>query len=143
MTEPAPPPALDHAGFRRAVVERLAADRSTPGWPAGEIERIEASVRRRTRRSAASNLAGHLRALDNAADIDIDAPTASARAAGRGVKVVISRATGWYVGHIAAQVRHLGVATARAVRAMATRVDELDQRVTALEEAADRPEATE
>jgi hypothetical protein len=125
------------------VAERLAADRATPTWPAEEIERIEASVRRRTRRSVASNLAGHLRALDNAADIDIDAPTASARAAGRGVKVAISRATGWYVGHIAAQVRHLGVATARAVHAMATRVDELDQRVTALEEAAERPEATE
>lgn len=143
MTEPALPPALDHARFRRAVADRLATDRAAPGWPAEEIERIEDGVRRRTRRSAASNMAGHLRALEEAADIDIAAPTASARAAGRGVKVAISRATGWYVGHIASQLRHLGVATSRAVRATSARVDELDLRVTALEEAADRPEAAE
>jgi hypothetical protein len=136
VTESAPPPALDHRAFRAAVDAQLRADRSAPSWPAAELERIEEAVRRRTRRSASSNLAGHLRALDDAADIDVDAPTASARAAGRGVKVAISRATGWYVGHIAAQVRHLGVATARAVRASAARVDELEQRVADLEETA-------
>lgn len=133
MTEPARPTALDHAAFQRAVAEELAAAPSRPGWPVEELDRIDVAVRRRTRRSAASNLASHLRALEDAADIDIAAPTASSRAAGRGVKVAISRATGWYVGHIAAQVRHLGVATSRAVKATATRVDELDQRLAALE----------
>ena len=133
MTEPARPPALDHAGFHRAVADEVAAAASRPDWPADELDRIDAAVRRRTRRSAASNLASHLRALEDAADIDIAPPTASSRAAGRGVKVAISRATGWYVGHIAAQVRHLGVATSRAVKATATRVDDLDQRLTALE----------
>lgn len=140
MTEPAPSPALDHRAFHLAVVEELAADRSSATWPAAELDRIDACVRRRTQRSAASNLAAHLRALDDAADIDIDAPTASARAAGRGVKVAISRATGWYVGHIAAQVRHLGVATARAVRATAARVDDLEVRLSALESAAGLPD---
>ncbi len=135
MTEPAPPPALDHRSFQRAVAERLAADGAAPGWPAAELEHIERSLRRRTQRSAATNLAAHLRALDQATDFDIDAPTASSRAVGRGVKVAISRATGWYVGHIAAQMRHFAVATTRAVRASAARVDELEQRVAALEEA--------
>jgi hypothetical protein len=134
VTESARPPALDHRAFHLAVAEHLAADRARPTWPATELEHIDAAVRRRTSRSAANNLAAHLRALDDAADIDIAAPTDSARAAGRGVKVAISRATGWYVGHIAAQVRHLGIATARAVRATAVRVDDLEQRVTALEE---------
>jgi hypothetical protein len=134
VTESAPPPALDHAAFHVAVSERLAADQVAPSWPAAELARIDECVRRRTSRSAASNLAAHLRALEDAADIDIDPPTDSSRAAGRGVKVAISRATGWYVGHIAAQVRHLGVATSRAMRATAGRVDELEQRVRALEE---------
>ena len=137
MTESAPHPALDHAAFHAAVSERLAADQEAPSWPAAELARIDECVRRRTSRSAASNLAAHLRALEDAADIDIEAPTDSSRAAGRGVKVAISRATGWYVGHIAAQVRHLGIATSRAVRATATRVDDLEQRVRALEELED------
>jgi hypothetical protein len=142
VTESARPPALDHRAFHLAVVDHLAADRAEPTWPAAELDHIETCVHRRTRRSAASNLAAHLRALDDAADIDIAAPTASSRAAARGVKVAISRATSWYVGHIAAQVRHLGVATARAVRATAVRVDDLEQRVTALEES-DGPEDDE
>lgn len=136
MTESAPSPPLDHGAFHVAVAAHLATDRADPSWPAAELDHIEACLHRRTRRSAASNLAAHLRALEDAADIDIAPPTASSRAAGRGVKVAISRATGWYVGHIAAQLRHLGIATSRAVRASAVRVDELDQRVTALEERA-------
>lgn len=134
MTESARTPALDHRAFHVAVAEHLAADQAEPAWPVAELDRIETCVRRRTHRSAASNLAAHLRALDDAAEIDIAPPTDSSRAAARGVKVAISRATSWYVGHIAAQVRHLGVATARAVRATAARVDDLEQRVTALEE---------
>lgn len=136
MTESAPPPVLDHGAFHVAVAAHLSRDQADPSWPAAELEHIEACLHRRTRRSAASNMAAHLRALEDAADIDVDPPTASSRAAGRGVKVAISRATGWYVGHIAAQLRHLGIATSRAVRASAVRVDDLDQRVTALEDRA-------
>ena len=139
MTESAPSPALDHTAFHAAVAEHLAADRTGPAWPAAELARIDECVQRRTRRSAGSNLTAHLRALDDAADIDVAPPTESSRAAGRGVKVAISRATGWYVGHIAAQVRHLGVATARAMRATAAQVDDLERRVRALEEP-DQPE---
>jgi hypothetical protein len=135
VTDPARP-LVDHRAFHAAVAERLAAGRSGPGWPVAELADIDTALRRRTRRSASANLTAHLRALDDAADIDIDPPTASNSTAGRSVKVAISRATGWYVGHIAGQLRHLAVATSRAVRATAARVDDLDARVSALEEAA-------
>ena len=131
MTEPVRP-TVDHRAFAVAVAEHLARDRA--GGDAGRIlDGIEAAVRRRTRRSAAANLAGHLRALDVAADIDIDAPTASSRSAGRVVKVGVQRLTGWYVGHLAGQVRQLGAATARAVRGIAARVDDLERRIDELD----------
>jgi hypothetical protein len=119
---------VDHRAFVAAVAEQVERDRA-----AGELQevlgRIDAAVRRRTARSAAANVAGHLRALDVAADVDIEAPTASSRSAGRVVKVGVQRLTGWYIGHLAGQVRQLGVATARAVRAIAARVDELERRI--------------
>ena len=134
MTDPAPPPIDGHRTFHEAVARRIQAERAGEGFPAGELDRIDQAVRRRTSRSPATNLASHLRALDIAADIDVDAPVASSRAAGRGVKVAVQRLTGWYVGHLAEQVRRLGVATARALRASVARVDELERRVDALEE---------
>lgn len=139
MTEPARA-TVDHRAFHAAVAERVAADRSASAFPGSELDRIDASRRRRTQRSAATNLASHLRALDVAADIDTDAPTASSRAAGRGVKVAVQRLTGWYVGHLAAQVRQLAAATARAVRATAARVDDLEARLDALDDAGETPE---
>jgi hypothetical protein len=134
VTEPARPPTDGHPAFHQAVVARVHADRDDPGFPGPALDDIAAALRRRTTRSPATNLASHLRALDIAADVDVDAPVASARAAGRGVKVAVQRLTGWYVGHLAGQVRQLGVATARALRASVARVDELERRVDALEE---------
>lgn len=139
MTEPARA-TVDHRAFHVAVAEQLAADRPAAQDLDGPLPRIDAAVRRRTQRSVAANLAGHLRALDVAADIDIEAPTASSRAAGRGVKVAVQRLTGWYVGHLAGQMRQLGVATARAVRAMAARVDDLERRIDDLDRSGDPPE---
>ncbi|HEY9558123.1 MAG TPA: hypothetical protein VIR58_15410, partial [Acidimicrobiales bacterium] len=84
------------------------------------------------------NLASHLRALDMAAEVDVAPPVESTRAAGRGVKVAIAKTVGWYVGHLGGQVRQLGVATSRAVRATAARIDELERRVDDLEHDDDR-----
>lgn len=134
MTDPATPPLDGHPAFHEAVARRIEADADAAAFPADEIERIEAAVRRRTSRNPATNLASQLRALDEAADIDVDAPVASSRAAGRGVKVAVQRLTGWYVGHLAGQVRQLGAATSRALRAAVARVDDLERRVDALEE---------
>jgi hypothetical protein len=137
VTEPAGA-TVDHRAFHAAVATELAIDRSASE---PELARIDAALRSRTRRSFAANLAGHLRALDVAADIDIEAPTASSRAAGRGVKVAVQRLTGWYIGHLAGQMRQLGVATARAVRAMAARVDDLERRIDDLDGSGEPPEA--
>ena len=131
MTEP-PGATLDHRAFHAAVAEQVAADRARADVP-DILENISLARRRRTQRSAGANLAGHLRALDAAADIDVDAPTASSRAAGRAVKVGVQRLTGWYIGHLAGQMRELAVATSRAVRGIATRVDELERRVDELD----------
>jgi hypothetical protein len=123
---------LDHRAFHVAVAEQVAADQAS-GADEDDLDRIGAALRRRTQRSAAANLAGHLRALDVAADIDVDAPVESSRAAGRTVKVAVSRLTGWYIGHLAGQMRELAVATARAVRGIAARVDDLERRVDELD----------
>jgi hypothetical protein len=136
VTEPAPTLTDGHPAFHEAVARRIEADRSGQDFPAGELARIDDAVRRRTARTPATNLASHLRALDIAADIDTGAPVESSRAAGRGVKVAVQRLTGWYVGHLAGQVRQLGVATARALRASVARVDDLERRVEALEQRA-------
>ena len=134
MTDPASPPLDGHRAFHDAVARRIEGEAAGEAFPAAEMAGIDAAVRRRTARTPATNLAGHLRRLDVAADIDVDAPVASSRAAGRGVKVAVQRLTGWYVGHLAGQVRELGVATARALRAAVARVDDLERRVDALEE---------
>lgn len=134
VTDPARPPLDGHRAFHEAVARRVEADVAGAAFPVEAMESIEVAVRRRTSRSPATNLASQLRALDIAADIDVDAPVDSSRAAGRGVKVAVHRLTGWYVGHLAGQVRQLGVATARALRAAVARVDDLERRVDALEE---------
>lgn len=110
------------------------ADRGTPGFPAEQLEAIDAAVRRRTVRASTAGLGDRLRALESAADIDTDPPVASDHRGGRGVKVAVAKVTGWYVGHVATQARDLGVATAQAVRALIARVDELDRRIEAVEE---------
>lgn len=138
MTDPALPPSDGHAAFHQVVRDRISADRAEPAFPSVQLEAIEAAVRSRTSRTPTTNLASHLRALDIAADVDIEAPVASSRAAGRGVKVAVQRLTGWYVGHLAGQVRQLGVATARALRASVARADDLERRVEALEQGSPR-----
>ncbi len=137
VTDAPHPPSGGHDAFHAAVAERVRADRASGELPGAELDRIAVALRCRTGRSAASNLAAHLRALDDAADIDIAPPTESSRRAGRGVKVAVHRLVGWYVGHLGGQLRQLGVATARAVRATSGRIDELERRVEELE----RPES--
>ena len=133
MTGADAPSSTPHQGLRDAVAERMAADRQEDDFPAERLEAIDAAVRRRTVRSSTAGLGDRLRALDAAADIDTAAPVASEHRGGRVVKVAISKATGWYVGRVAVQARDLGVATAKAFRALAARIDELDRRVDALE----------
>jgi len=125
----------DHAALRQRVAERVEADMGGAAPTARVLAEIAAAVRARTERTPAANLASHLRALEAAADLDVSAPVASSRAAGRTVKVAVHRLVGWYVGHLAGQVRTLGVATARAMRATVARVDAVEARVAALEQA--------
>ena len=131
---------VDHRAFSAAVTGRVAADRASAAFPEPELARIEGALHRRARPSASTILGGDLRILELAADIDTEAPTASSRAAGRSVKLAVHRLTGWYVGHLAGQVRQLGLATARALRTTAARVDELERRLDAIESVDEPPE---
>ncbi len=140
MTGADAPPSTPHEGLRDAVAERVAADRQRDDFPLDRLEAIDTAVRRRTVRSSTAGLGDRLRALEAAADIDTAAPVASEHRGGRVVKVAISKATGWYVGRVAVQARDLGVATAKAFRALAARIDELDRRMDELE---GRPPAEE
>lgn len=133
MTGPDAPPSGQHQALRDAVARRMDTDRAADGFPAEQLDAIDAAVKRRTARAPGANVGGRLRELERAADIDIDPPVASDQRGGRGVKVAVAKLTGWYVGYLAAQVRDLGNATARAVRASAARVDELERRVEELE----------
>ena len=133
MTGAEASPSSPHEGFRAAVAERIAVDRGRGDFPAEQLEAIDTAVRRRTARSSTAGVGDRIRALEAAADIDTAPPVASEHRGGRGVKLAISKATGWYVGHLAVQARDLGVATARAVRALAGRIDELDRRIEELE----------
>lgn len=127
-------PSTPHEGLRGAVAQRVAADRDAPDFPLEALQGIDVAVRRRTVRSSTAGLGDRLRALESAADIDTDPPVASEHRGGRGVKVVLAKATGWYIGHLAAQTRDLGVAAARAIRALSARIDELERRIDELQE---------
>lgn len=126
-------PSDPREAFRAAVAERIVADQGAGDFPLERLQAIDTAVRRRTARSSTAGVSDRVRALEAAAGIDTAPPVASEHRGGRGVKLAISKATGWYVGHLAVQTRDLGVATARAVRALAGRIDELDQRIEELE----------
>lgn len=128
------PPSTHHAALRQVVATRVEADLTDPGFPAEGLRTIEAAVRRRTIRSSTAGLGDRLRALESAADFDTGPPVASDQPGGRHVKVAVAKVTSWYVGHVAVQARDIGVATARAMRAVVARLDELDRRIGALEE---------
>lgn len=133
------PPDAPLPGLRHAVAQRMAAERDGASFPAAELAAIDTAVRRRTERSPSTSLSGRLRVLEAAADIDVDPPVASDQRGGRGVKVAVAKLTSWYVGHLAAQVRELATATARATRGVAARLDELEHRIEELERDGDDP----
>lgn len=133
VTRPDAPLPEHHQVLRDAVDGRMAADRDAAGFPAEQLDAIDVAVARRTARSPGANVGGRMRELERAADIDVDPPVASERRAGRNVKVAIAKLTNWHVGYLAAQVRDLGTASVRVVRALASRVDELERRVEELE----------
>ncbi|HSP04301.1 MAG TPA: hypothetical protein VLR27_12400 [Acidimicrobiales bacterium] len=133
MTPPDAASSEHHQVLRDAVTGRMAADREAADFPAEQLDAIGVALARRTARSPGANVGGRLRELERAADIDVEPPVASERRAGRGVKVAVAKLTNWHVGYLATQVRDLGNASVRVVRALASRVDELERRVEELE----------
>jgi hypothetical protein len=124
----------EHRAVLEAARARVARDEASPEHPVDELRRIRRAVDRHVRPDAAGAPSAELRALLAAADIDVDAPTASASKVGRGVKSGIERLTSWYVRHLGVQVRDLGAAAARLAQSHSARLDELERRVDELED---------
>ena len=77
---------------------------------------------------------GAIRAVESAAFIDVEPPTASSRRWASAVKGIIKKATGWYHLHVAQQVTALGIQITRPLRMLHERTEELAQRLSDLEQ---------
>lgn len=103
------------------IAERL--ERTAPGY----LERIRrATAALAVRQGADGDARAALADVEDAATVDIDAPTASARPAGRVAKDMTKRLVGWYVGYVGRQVSVLGHATARLGALLLERTEALE-----------------
>jgi len=130
LREPSSP--LARAALERAAAE-VAAWRSD-AEAAQELEQIARAVARRTGGSASAALAPQLSALATAARIDTDVPTESRIRAAKGIKAGVKALVGFYVNHVAQQVRVLGEATVNLGRVTSKELGRLEGEVTVLRE---------
>ncbi len=105
-------------------------ERRSPGYLA-KVRRLASELGVPRTREEQVRRAVHL--VDSASRIRVDAPTDSARTAGRYAKRAVGTLTRFYVVHIAGQVTELGQSTAWMGTALLEYVAELEKRVAALE----------
>lgn len=117
-TEPSVSPARDER-WRAAAAK---AEQLAPGY----VDRVRLAA---ARLAAGPDRRGDLRAslatVEEAARVDLDAPTLSRLAAGRGLKEAVKRLTRWYLRYVGDQVTAFGQAVATFGREVADRTDEL------------------
>lgn len=92
-----------------------------------EFDRFAPLTYRRT------GIDGAIRAVESAAFINVEVPTAASRKPFELVKEAIKRSTAWYHLHIARQVTTLGIQITRPLRMLHEGQQELSNRVAALE----------
>jgi hypothetical protein len=73
-------------------------------------------------------------AVEEASFISIDAPVTASRREYTYLKTALKRGTAWYLRHVADQVSSLGYATVRTLRAVTVRLEDIEQRVAAVEQ---------
>jgi hypothetical protein len=116
------------------VEAEAARRRAAPGYPHELEARIEAELARQapspTGRVSLERL---VTAVEESSFISIDVPVTASRREYTYVKAVLKRGMGWYLRHVAEQVSALGYATARTLRAITVRLEDLEERVTAVE----------
>jgi hypothetical protein len=110
-----------------------AALRSSPGFPADDVARIERAADRCRAGHGAEELRRALARIERYSRIDVDVPTASRLPLARWVKVVIKRTIGWYLSFLGQRITDFGRAVANLGAALTDRVERLEERVAALE----------
>lgn len=122
---------LDEA---RAEAEAL---RSSPSFPAVEVDRIRGAVAR----FGASDVRTALARVERSAHLDAPVPATSRNPLARWAKVVVRRAVGWYLHALGLRMAAFGRAVAQLGAALTDRVTDLEERVEALERERDRERA--
>jgi hypothetical protein len=134
-------PEVPRAELAEEIARAARTREAQPDFPAGRIARIRGLA---SRLGATDAEPGDLRhaavLLERQATIDLQVPTASQVPGVRIVKRAIKALVVWYLRFLGAQITAFGQATARFGVMVASRVDDLDARVGALEERLDRLE---
>ena len=135
---------LDLDALLAEVEAEAARRRASPGWPTEAEERIAQHLAR-TAPSAdvRPSLDRLVTAIEEASFIRIDVPTTSARRPVALVKVALRKLLSFWFRYVVDQITALGVTTARTVRAVVGRLEELERRLDRVEavplEAAELP----
>ena len=121
---------LDLDGLIAEVEAEAAERRRSPGWP---IE-AEARIAEHLAKNAPSpdvrpTLHRLVTAIEEASFITIDVPTTSSRRPVTLLKVLLKKALGFWFRFLVDQVTSLGVTTARTVRAVVIRIEEVERRL--------------
>lgn len=96
------------------------------------LDRIDETVRRRLHPSSSDRLTNDVAAVARAAQIDLDVPTDSRIAVGRGVKTGVKKLVRWYVDPLGHQVAVLGGAVTSFAGATSAEVDRLEAELASL-----------
>lgn len=96
------------------------------------LDRIDETVRRRLHPSSSDRLTNDVAAVARAAQIDLDVPTDSRIAVGRGVKTGVKKLVRWYVDPLGHQVAVLGGAVTSFAGATSAEVDRLEAELAAV-----------
>jgi glycosyltransferase involved in cell wall biosynthesis len=124
-----PPP----LGPEASTARRSAGPQLSPA-DVGYLSEIRGALRRLGRRDETEGDPVHAALVDlgDAADIDIDVPTASRRQEAAVLKQGIKKLTGWYLRYLAQQTTVLGQATLRLGTALAYRAERVEDTTTGL-----------
>jgi L-malate glycosyltransferase len=118
------------------VEAEAARRRAAPGYPHELEAEIEAELARQaptpTGRLSLDRL---VTSVEEAAFINIDAPSAASRKEYAYLKTALKRGLAWYMRHVANQVSTLGFATARTLRAVTAHIEDVEERLAELEHA--------
>lgn len=144
MTETHEP--LDLDALIAEVEAEAARRRSAPGWPAEAEDRIaQHLVRAAPVPDLRPSLDRLVTAIEEASFIRIDVPTASTRRPVTLMKVVMRKLLSFWFRYVVDQITSLGITTARTVRALVGRLEEVERRLDLVDarphEAADLPAA--